>query len=276
MSGEINSWTLCVDYRESSLIEELKKISQPFSIENLILGDIVYKSNGIPVCLIERKTIDDYVASISDGRLKNQSIRIKSMKDDNPNLSIIYLIEGKMPKNAGSQETKYRCNITSTALYSSLIGKILRDNFSLYFTGDVAESAFVVKKVLDKLMDLSKKGELSINNMVGTGISNEKDYADTIKLEKKANMTPKMYFTCQLAQIPGMSTNLAEIIFGEYKNMRSIISAYDKLGNVKDRLKLMTKFDGIGKILSERIYEYVYQEEEQLVIEKPKLVIKLK
>ena len=47
--------------------------------KNLDLGDIIIEYNDIPLIIIERKTIPDLLASIKDGRYKEQKKRIRKL-----------------------------------------------------------------------------------------------------------------------------------------------------------------------------------------------------
>jgi ERCC4-type nuclease len=252
-------WTLHIDYREAKLIEEFKINNFNYSVENLTLGDIVIKNDNEVKCLFERKTINDYISSIVDGRLKNQSMRLKTLKEENSNIIIIYLIEGLLPKGILSN-SKYSGGVTADSLHSSIIGKIIRDNFYVYMTPNIVETAYTIGKFLDKFISeekLNKKTNLQLTNSQLVNCTSE--YAKTIKLEKKANMTPKMCYICQLSQIPSFSVELAEKIYNVYPSFVHLMNAYNLQITQKGKRKLLESIDGIGKTLSERCYEYLFQ-----------------
>ena len=73
--------TLIIDNREKHLIELLKKRYPElvFSIQQLDIGDIHVLYKGILVVVIERKTIADLIASIKDGRYREQKLRLKAL-----------------------------------------------------------------------------------------------------------------------------------------------------------------------------------------------------
>lgn len=237
------SWTYSIAHTEHDLITLMK----PQSIVNLEIGDIVYYLNGEMKCLIERKTVEDYVASISDGRLKNQSIRIQSEREVNPNLIVIYLVEGEIPAN----NRKFFGGITGGAVLSSFIGKLIRDRFNLFLVRDMNESVRFLNKLFDKL----KSDYMEECKPVTTA-----DYARTIKTEKKANMTPEMCYLCQLSQIPNVSMKTAEIVASKWPSMASLIKEFLKLNNNNPEEMLMS-CDGIGKVMSKKIYEYIMFDE---------------
>jgi ERCC4-type nuclease len=264
-------WTLHIDYRESKLIEEFKLNNLNHLTENLTLGDIVIKYNNEVKCLFERKTITDYISSIVDGRLKNQSMRLKSLKEENSNIIIIYLIEGLLPKGILSN-SKYSGGVTADALHSSIIGKIIRDNFYVYMTPNIVETAYTIGKFMDKFISEEKLNKTNENKLNCTSTS---DYAKTIKLEKKANMTPKMCYICQLSQIPSFSVELAEKVYNVYPSFVHLMNAYNSQITEKGKKKLLESIDGIGKTLSERCYEYLFQINTEPKIENNSLLVKL-
>jgi ERCC4-type nuclease len=246
-------WTLHIDYRESKLIDELNILNFKYIQENLTLGDIVIKYDNEIKCLFERKTINDYISSISDGRLKNQSMRLKTLREENSNIIIVYIIEGLLPKLSNDGfKCKYSGGVTCESLHSSIIGKVIRDKFFVYMTQNTVETACTINKFLDKFISEDKLNKTKLN-------SNQSEYAKTIKLEKKANMTPKMCYICQLSQIPSFSVELAEKVYNVYPSFVHLMNAYNSQITQKGKKKLLESIDGIGKTLSERCYEYLFQ-----------------
>lgn len=62
-----------IDNRETKAKQYFEK-HEYTNARNLELGDFVFKYNEDIVCLIERKTISDLLASIKDGRYKEQKL----------------------------------------------------------------------------------------------------------------------------------------------------------------------------------------------------------
>jgi len=262
------AWTFSLAHTEHDLISLMK----PKSIVNLEIGDIAYYLDGQLKCLVERKRVDDYVSSISDGRLKNQSIRIQSEKEINPNLIVIYLVEGSIP----ASNKKFFGGITGEAVLSSFIGKMVRDRFNLFIVNDINESVRFLNKLYDKL-----KSDYS--DLTEYKLLTPQDYVRTIKTEKKANMTPEMCYICQLSQIPNVSTNTAEIIANKWSSMSSLVRGFMSYsGNPAEMLQVC---DGIGKVMAKKIYEYIMFDGNKTEVRtevktedsvKPKIGIKIK
>jgi ERCC4-type nuclease len=250
---------IIIDSHEKKLIDALESEYLKnecnhllFDVQMLDVGDVIYKKNNQLICLIERKTIDDYVSSITDGRSKNQSIRIAQLKKIYPDIIIIYLIEGPFI----NKKHIFKNKITCDSLYSSFINRVIRDQFTVYRTADTCESALVVTKIYDKLSEHTSQDTKKSNETI--------KYLKTIKLSKKDNMTPKNCYICQLAQIPGISIEYANRIASLYPSMRHLIMAYEKNNDKNNMLSEIimsmtnNKSRKLGIILSKRIYEYIY------------------
>jgi ERCC4-type nuclease len=291
--------SVSIDVREHSLItalesEYLKKECGHmfFDLIQLEIGDIQMKLNENVLCLIERKTLADYASSITDGRSKNQLIRIKKLRQENPKMLIIYLIEGENT----DKDYKYRNGVKRDSLYTSFVNKVIRDNFTIYRTFDINDSALIVTKIYDRLV-AELKNESSLSNVdnpetLKFKTTSNDDYLKTIKLSKKENMTPQNCYICQLAQIPGISIDIARTIANKYKSFKTLLEAYQKCKGNVERENMMSeitiqlngeKTRRLGNILSKKIYDYVYNcdndgndddKEPQNPI--PKLTLKLK
>ncbi len=225
------------------------------------------------MCIIERKTYDDYASSITDKRLKNQAMRITQLKKADPNLIVMYLIEGA----SISKDKKYRNGIDRNSIYSSIVNKVLRDNFTIFRSSNPNDTALILAKLYDKIpehLDPSKQEQTD----------ERLEYLKTIKLAKKDNMTPENCYLCQLAQIPGMSIDTANIIAEVYPSFRNLVLAYEECSSLKQKQLMLAELQipiandktrRLGKVLSQRIYEFVCPPEKVKLKLKP-LKIKLK
>lgn len=91
----MSSMTIYIDTRESKLRELLEKNEETFITKPLELGDILIEHPNRQI-LIERKTIADFHASITDGRYKNQKLRLLEWRNkEDGRKNIIYLFEEK-------------------------------------------------------------------------------------------------------------------------------------------------------------------------------------
>jgi ERCC4-type nuclease len=252
-----------IDTREHDLIDALESDYLKkdcghimFDIKQLDIGDILYDYEGQPIALVERKTWADYAASITDKRSKNQALRMKEMKKENPNLIVIYLVEGgKIDK-----DHKFRNGITRDTIYSSMFNRVVFYNFMVCRSMDINDSCLILTKLHDKLLEMIHEKKLPVKDETT-------EYLKTIKLAKKDNMTPENCFQCQLAQIPGCSIEFAKVITKHYPSMVSLMTAYGKQTSDRNREQMLIeliipcvgeKTRRLGPALSKRIYEYLY------------------
>jgi ERCC4-type nuclease len=235
MAGTI----LHIDTRECKLRELLEKNGAAFVTKALELGDILIEHPNRQI-LIERKTIADFHASITDGRYKNQKLRLLEWrnKTDEGRKNIIYLFEEKQGDNK------------DRAYWGALVNMILRDNIGVIQCDGMVRTAQIITDIKKKL-DEDKFDELEGG---GRNISLE-GYA-----KGKFN-TPKHCYLGQLSLIPGISPAIAEKIAEKYPNMRALLDGIDdmnvkELGNIR-----ITEKRRLGDKLAEKIHSYIFQVE---------------
>jgi ERCC4-type nuclease len=235
--------TIYVDTRECKLRELLEKNGTLFVTKPLELGDILIEHPKRQI-LIERKTIADFHASITDGRYKNQKLRLLEWRnkmdgeEDEQRASrknIIYLFEEKPGDN---KDRSY---------WGALVNMILRDNIGVIQCDGIARTAQVISDIKKKL-DEDKFDELEGG---GKNISLE-GYA------KGKYNTPQNCYLGQLSLIPGVSPSMAEKIAEKYPNMRALLDRMDvkELGNIR-----ITEKRRLGDKLAEKIHSYIFQVE---------------
>ena len=227
-----------VDTRECKLRELLEKNGTPFVTKPLELGDILIEHPKRQI-LVERKTIADFHASITDGRYKNQKLRLLEWRntDEQPSTrkNIIYLFEEKTGDNK------------DRAYWGALVNMILRDNIGVIQCDGMVRTAQVIADIKKKL-DEDKFDELEGG---GRNISLE-GYA-----KGKFN-TPKHCYLGQLSLIPGLSPAIAGKIAEKYPNMRALLDQMDlkELANIR-----ITEKRRLGDKLAEKIHSYIFQVE---------------
>jgi ERCC4-type nuclease len=227
-----------VDTRECKLRELLEKNGTAFVTKPLELGDILIEHPKRQI-LVERKTIADFHASITDGRYKNQKLRLLEWRntDEQPSTrkNIIYLFEEKTGDNK------------DRAYWGALVNMILRDNIGVIQCDGMVRTAQVIADIKKKL-DEDKFDELEGG---GRNISLE-GYA-----KGKFN-TPKHCYLGQLSLIPGLSPAIAGKIAEKYPNMRVLLDQMDlkELANIR-----ITEKRRLGDKLAEKIHSYIFQVE---------------
>ena len=244
---------LVIDNREHELILKLQS-STSIKVEQLEVGDILFRLEGETVLIIERKTVNDLKASICDGRGREQKARLIG---STPRQRIIYLVEGSLDKTLNSKIG----GVPVSTLIGSLINTQLRDGIKVYKTSTIDESAEFIIKLYEKL---EKDGDTYF--MTEDGKSSDSTYAATLKKSKKANMTPKIWFIAQLSLIPQVTEKVATIIVEKYQSVRMLLQEYE---NTPEHLRIKLLSDltftlasgasrRIGDKMSARIYHFLY------------------
>ena len=146
-----------LDYRERALLDVLRPLitsaGGKADIElvvpaNLQVGDIIISVIGdlgqtLRQLYIERKSYADLIASIKDGRYKEQKLRLQSMCAQNIWPSrFIYLIE------SGTQPDES----TGSLFYGSWVSMALRDNIPVIRVLSMAEGARFICRLAERLV----------------------------------------------------------------------------------------------------------------------------
>lgn len=245
---------LKIDYREKKIIDllnkndELKAKKYDFTVENLILGDIVIcDDDDNELLLIERKSISDLASSIIDGRYNEQSFRLNNNELHNHN--IIYLIEGNL------QMHRPYSNINKKTIYSSMVTLNYHKGFSVMRSMNMQETVEFIVRLFDKMVRENKEGFYQNMNYANKSNSLSEDkkteYVDVIKNEKKANITPENINIIMLCQIPYISSTTAKSIL-KYYDYATLVTSIDIIDLTIIKI---TSNDGKERKLSSKIIE---------------------
>ena len=266
--------SLIIDNRE----KDLKNVFPNATFKNMDLGDIEikYKDSDETFILIERKTMKDLIASVNDGRYREQKKRL--LEAGIPRNKIMYLLEGRIDDIPGQMKT----------LFGMIINTLFRDKISVIRFETIEETIYFIKRLMEKVETNdpnivgkgnhnleSNNNQISVTNGNNNNNNNNNEnesnttnieYLSTIKLKKKDNLTTENCSVLQLAQIPGMSVQNAQIVLNKYKSIANLINMYYQVDETKRppmladlEISLSTgKTRKLGKVLSERIYQYLF------------------
>lgn len=260
----MNHVKLIIDNRENDLKKFFPE-SETVEYQNMEIGDMKYTYQGKTFLLIERKTLPDLIASVNDGRYREQKLRIKHQHI--PPYRVMYLLEGELMEIPGNSKT----------YYGMVINTLMRDKFYVFRTFNTEETVQLMSRIKIKLETDPKKiiGDLlTIDENQNEGNQNnqglEGEYLESIKLKKKDNMTPRMCSILQLSQIPGCSRKVATIIIDKFETIVKIIQAVSEKEIPKDKIKVISELTfssknaknevkerKIGPVLGERIITYL-------------------
>jgi len=174
-----------IDDREHDLIQQLKNEAVTFDIERLPLGDIIIEHNST-TAIIERKRTDDFAASITDGRWREQKARLKVS-----GAIVIYLIEGSL----------YGQSKPPSTLSSAIWNTMLRDKLWVIQTRDLVETSLHIQQ-------LEKK--------IGTTI---KSSSSMVSLLSKRKRKVDNAWLLMLMAIPSISERIATVLVHEYPTL---------------------------------------------------------
>ena len=238
-------YNIVIDEREKSLFDAILPFTTSLSTITLTkqilpLGDIIIQkinddNTTTPIIIFERKCIADLLASIQDGRYKEQSTRLLHASGISPH-NIVYLIEGQMTHVGESQRPRVYSAITSI-----LIGK----GMSVLRTWSIQESAELIARMTDKL---------ARENMKSGGGTISQDIVSlptTLTAIRKNNITRENIGEILLIQIPGISAVTAKAILNTFDNsFAAVLKAIQENNPALENIQYQTsdgKFRKISK-----------------------------
>jgi ERCC4-type nuclease len=259
-----NNMIIQIDYREQELYSHIERLIglipsfKDIKIEtkNLEIGDIIiFDSIKQEVnIIIERKSINDLLSSIKDGRYEEQSYRLNGLNIHNHN--VIYLIEGDVNKM-----TFFKHNKTDKmTVYSAIFSLNYYKGFSVIRTFTIEETAIFICTCFNKinkpnnrtafynnnLEEKDKSNNAEINANIVQSLENldseidleidledkkepsDKDYISVIKKVKKENITPDNIGEIMLCQIPGVSSITAIAIMNKFQTLPILIKEIEQ------------------------------------------------
>ena len=246
-----------VDNREQDLLKQIQNLVlfipafKQLKVETaaLPLGDIIIYDNDDEKLIIERKCLNDLLASIKDGRYEEQSYRLNGL--NHPNHNIYYLIEGDVNKANRFKDN----NIEKLTLYSAMFSLNYYKGFSVMRTLSMEETAIFICNTASKLSKSDKKAYYEnkpiVTNTVGQeqttvedqtivvekttvveqNLESDKDYISVVKKVKKENITPENIAEIMLCQIPGISSVTAIAIMDKFKTIPNLINEIQQNDN---------------------------------------------
>ena len=269
---------IIIDNREIKLIALFEATAFNYSVSQLDIGDILISSikpnedNKI-IYIFERKTIEDLIASVKDGRYKEQKVRLNSIVERGDARKFFYIIEG-------STDNLFK---TEQAIYQgSLISMVIRDGISVIRTKNINETYDIITRLLQRMDKAYSENKYEFNiftsnsnpdeiSVLNSNPVSSTSYLEHIKIKKNANITPKICNILALSNIPGVSNKIAETILSHYNNsIFTLLKEYEAIDMLDEpeELKLKKKENMIcnislgirkvGNVISKRIYEYLY------------------
>lgn len=232
-----------IDAREKDLVGQIKNLVMfipafkdiTLAIESLPIGDIIIADDKEDKIIIERKSINDLLSSIKDGRYEEQSYRLNGLNHHNHNIH--YLIEGDVNRMNRFKDS----NMEKMTVYSAIFSLSYYKGFSVTRTFSLEETAIFICNTANKLKKSDKMPFYSAlvpnptpptDNETAEPIEenqpSEKDYVNVVKKVKKENITEDNIGEIMLCQIPGVSSTTALTIMEKFKTIPNLIKELEE------------------------------------------------
>lgn len=236
---ETNLYTKCLELNTFSDIQIVKQV--------LPIGDILFKTDDDTktLCIIERKSLADLLASIKDGRYEEQSYRLSNNGECSLH-NVIYIIEGIM--------STLRTPMEKRLVFSSITSLNYFKGFSVLRSSSVSETAELLLFAADKIA----RG-LAGGQQPAEGVNGEQNYCTVVKKVKKENVTPQNIAEIMLCQIPGISSTNAIAVMKHFSSISDLIDKIRVDPNCLDEIRIETngKSRKIGKNCVDGIRNYL-------------------
>jgi crossover junction endonuclease MUS81 len=264
-----------IDYREnvlySSILSFIPNSSQCVQTANLDIGDIeiVGESPSGNIRLIfERKTQNDLIASIKDGRYREQKVRILSQI---PAHHCTYIIEGPdlVEINTPNHVWQYP-NMSKSVYEGAILNTMYRDKMHIIFTKNTQTTAqwiaTLYRKVIanpEKFTDIYTPSQQPQHQSGGESSQPQQPqsngYLSHVKAKSKKieNIDPTNCYILQLAQVPGVSVKIAQEIAKVYANMRELIHACDECDTPDKKKSLVSSIPMVGPKKADALIQYL-------------------
>jgi len=204
---------IIVDAREHGVISQLPAATQR---AQLLIGDFEIVNDEKKI-IVERKTWSDLKSSFNDGRYAEQKARLLAARDDNPNVLIVYILEGRSP----SIDSEKQCRAAALKM-------AVRDSIPVTYADNPAETAKILL-FLDKcLCDGSLDPSARAATVAASG------YAGVVHHPSKRKNAEANMAATLLTAIPGVSGAKAAAIVDIYPTISALVKALEEGTNLAD------------------------------------------
>ena len=210
-----------IDNREPKIIKEyFNNLSIILKLKNLDQGDYIIRDSSENIILIiERKTIDDLLSSVKDGRYLEQSNRFSDLEIHSHN--IIYIIEGDF-EEFDKQSSEYK------TIYSCIFSLNYNKGFTVLFTKSINSTCTIIEEYINRLILNKISSNLKLN------------------LVKKQNISKENIHSYMLNLVPGIGLQTAKHILNFtnksfYEFWKQIKNSEIDLENIKINNRKLNK-----------------------------------
>ena len=241
---------IIIDERETALYSKCSELNTFTTIhiskQVLPIGDVLFKTDDDTktLCIIERKSLADLLASIKDGRYEEQSYRLSNNGECSLH-NVIYIIEGIM--------STLRTPMEKRIVFSSITSLNYFKGFSVLRSSSVTETAELLLFAADKITRGIAEG------LGGVSIAGEQNYCTVVKKVKKENVTAENIAEIMLCQIPGISSTNAIAIMKHFSSISDLIDKLKANPNCLDEIRIESngKSRKIGKNCIDGVHTFL-------------------
>lgn len=240
--------TITFDYREQKLYEAFtRKYPEPCDgiavlQKPLHVGDVTIQHSETGLLLVfERKTEQDMVASIKDGRYREQKMRMLHAVAPH---CCTYLIENRSLWNAQPQPQQQ----SNSSYIGSLLYSMYRDQMHVVVLPDMLAICDWLFQVATKIKQKPEKF-----------LPVQREYVDCLKVKQKKldNIDRITCYQLQWCQVPGISQKLAKHIAETYPSWERFYQAMRACADDEDRIRTLCKIPLIGRKKAQTIWDFV-------------------
>ena len=248
---------IVIDNREPQELKTILKsrfnnLEETIEETNLELGDIQFLKDDKIILIFERKSLNDLISSIKDGRYNEQSFRLNENELDNKN--IYYLIEGNIMNFCNkNNETLQKM------LFSSMLSLSYKKGFSLLHTNNIIETAEFIIRFYEKMKNEKYIEKNEQTNEIKQNDEKDKDYCEVLKTSKKSKITKENINEIMLCQIPNISINIASNLMEKYQTIENLILKLRENPDILNEIRILGKNSNrkISKNVIKSIKEYL-------------------
>lgn len=198
------------------------------SKEALPLGDVIIRdADNNDLVIVERKTINDLLASIRDGRYHEQSHRLLRNGGQYHHHNVIYMIEGIL--SSFNPETR-------RTIYGAITSLNYNKGFSVLRTSTLKESAELLVAMTYKICNKRKREYIAAADAdAGADADADADAAADMNATtyvhaaahkvRRMNVTPENIWEFMLSQIPFVSTHVAQHLLSQFHTVPLLCDA---------------------------------------------------
>jgi ERCC4-type nuclease len=210
---------LIIDDRERAIYPHLTTEAQSIKYrkDRLEVGDYALVRGTEIIAIFERKSLEDYAASIKDGRHANKE-KLLTLRDKT-GCRAFYIVEGKRPKTLD----KYIGGIAYTTIESSMFHLMMRDGIFIIHTLNTQDTVAALVRFIRSMENLEGKRQAMVCGLPGNNVDLLKEKTQKTELDIAREM-----WAC----FSGISSVSADAFINRY-NLRQIVSEQIPLSELK-------------------------------------------